>query len=183
MAAFCYQPCERPGYRQVHAWAWLGRHEQRWLQRWSSKSGWWQSPVNVKEADWVFHRPILEKDCANMIVFDADEDGDADVISSSTPWLWNLVARTIARWRWEPRWHTHEISRLFSQSHGLIVADINDDGHPDLITGKTLSGAQWWWPRRGWCCCVVLVRIHSGKTPQWKPHLLMTAPVSVSALL
>ena len=95
------------------------------------KNGWWESPLNVKDPDWKFHEAALGEDCANMFVLDADKDGDQDVVSSS--------AHRYGIWWHEQTnqgWVTHEISRLFSQSHALAFADINSDGNPDLISGK-----------------------------------------------
>ncbi|MEJ7827973.1 MAG: FG-GAP-like repeat-containing protein [Segetibacter sp.] len=100
------------------------------------KSGWWESPKNVKEPDWTFHAADFGQDCANMFVYDLDEDGDQDVISSS--------AHNYGIWWHEQKqdgngkttWVTHEINKSFSQSHALAFKDINADGHPDLITGK-----------------------------------------------
>jgi len=131
------------------------------------KNGWWESPVNVKNPDWKFHEASLGEDCANMFVLDADEDGDQDVISSS--------AHNYGIWWHEQTnngWMTHEISRLFSQSHALAFKDINGDGHPDLISGKrylahpsgdpgTLDPSVLYW-----------YEFVPGKNPQWIPHLV-----------
>ena len=47
------------------------------------KSGWWQSPQDVKAADWKFHAADLGEDCANKGVVDADGAGTKDIVSSS----------------------------------------------------------------------------------------------------
>jgi hypothetical protein len=80
----------------------------------------------------------LGPDCAQMHVFDVDEDGRPDVVSSSAH------ARGVF-------WHRQEapvagqdrllftrsvIDDSFSQSHALEVADLTGDGRPELITGK-----------------------------------------------
>src|SRR6266542_875283 len=100
------------------------------------KTGWWESPVDVKDSNWKFHPADLGEDCANIFVYDVDEDGDQDIISSS--------AHDYGIWWHEQKkdsnvniyWVTHEISKLFSESHCLAFEDINGNGHPDLITGK-----------------------------------------------
>src|SRR5438552_3546220 len=83
------------------------------------KNGWWQSPKNVKGEDWKFHPADLGDDCANMFVFDVDEDGDEDILSSSAHdygiW-WYEQTRNTGN---DTVWRKHEISRLFSQSHAL----------------------------------------------------------------
>lgn len=99
------------------------------------RTGWWEAPANVRQQHWTFHPANLGADCANMFVQDVDGDGDADILSSS--------AHDYGIWWYEQRqpnggteWVSHEISRLFSQSHAMAVEDINGDGHPDMITGK-----------------------------------------------
>jgi hypothetical protein len=98
------------------------------------KDGWWQSPSDTSASEWVFHPAKLGNDCSQMYVYDFDGDGDNDVLSSA--------AHQVGIW-----WHeqtpegftTHEIDKSFSQTHGLMMADINGDGLPDFVTGK-----RWW---------------------------------------
>ena len=136
------------------------------------KSGWWQAPDNVKQEHWQFHAADLGADCANMYVYDVDEDGDEDIISSSAHnygvWWHEQMKDTNGN----TTWVNHTISKAFSQSHGLIMKDINHDDFPDLITGKRYrahndgdSGAfepavLYWFEYR------------PGKQPQWIPHLI-----------
>ncbi|HEX5151908.1 MAG TPA: FG-GAP-like repeat-containing protein [Parafilimonas sp.] len=136
------------------------------------KSGWWESPADVKEPNWKFHPADLGEDCANMFVLDVDKDGDEDIISSS--------AHDYGMWWHEQKkdaggntiWQTHEISKLFSQSHGLVMKDLNKDGNPDFITGKRYRAHND--GDRGafepavlyWFECI------PGKQPQWIPHLI-----------
>ena len=131
------------------------------------KSGWWESPVNVKEADWTFHKASLGEDCANMFVLDADEDGDQDVVSSS--------AHKYGLWWHEQTdtgWATHEISKLFSQSHALAMVDINGDGNPDLISGKRYLAHVSGDPGTDDPSVLYWFEFIPGKDPQWIPHLV-----------
>jgi hypothetical protein len=130
------------------------------------KSGWWESPADVKQANWTFHPADLGKDCANMFVLDADRDGDMDVISSS--------AHDYGIWWHEQQspgsWATHEINRSFSQSHAMAMADINRDGHPDLITGKRYFAHNGHDPGEYEPAVLYWFEYIPGKTPRWIPH-------------
>jgi len=136
------------------------------------KTGWWQSPKNVKEEDWKFHPADLGDDCANMFVFDVDEDGDEDILSSSAHdygiWWYEQTRNTNN----DTVWIKHEISRLFSQSHALAMFDINQDGHPDLITGKRYRAHND--GDRGAFDAAVLYWFEfiPGSHPQWIPYLI-----------
>jgi hypothetical protein len=100
-------------------------------------AGWWEAPADGVQGEWKFHTaapgqpPLFGEDCAQMYVFDFDGDGDNDVLSSA--------AHKLGIWWHEQQpegWATHEISREFSQTHALELADLNSDGLPDFVTGK-----------------------------------------------
>ena len=93
--------------------------------------GWWEAPAESTGEPWTFHPAPFGDACAHMHVYDFDGDGDNDVLSSS--------AHNFGIWWHEQTpdgWTTHEIERSFSQTHSLCVADINQDGLPDFVTGK-----------------------------------------------
>ncbi len=98
-------------------------------------SGWWESPSSATGAPWVFHEAPFGDKAAQMYVYDFDADGDADVLSSSPHafgiWWHEQLA--------DGKWKQHEIDMSFSQPHGVCLADINNDGLPDFVTGK-----RWW---------------------------------------
>lgn len=94
--------------------------------------GWWEGPADRARAPWAFHRAKLGFEApAQMLVFDVDGDGDADVVSSG--------AHRYGLWWYEQTpegWKPHEIDHSISQLHALHLADLNRDGLPDLVTGK-----------------------------------------------
>ena len=98
--------------------------------------GWWQSPADPSNSNWIFHPASLGEECSQIYLLDVNEDGKPDLISAS--------AHNYGIW-WHERnsinpkdsvWMDHLIYRGFSQSHGMALEDINGDGHADLITGK-----------------------------------------------
>jgi hypothetical protein len=105
--------------------------------------GWWEGPKasgtntpgsSAQAAPWTFHNVSFGAACAQMYAYDFDGDGDNDVLSSS--------AHQTGMWWHEQTpagWKQHEISREFSQTHALCLADINGDGLMDFVTGK-----RWW---------------------------------------
>jgi hypothetical protein len=96
------------------------------------RAGYWEAPVDPRQANWRFVPADLGEDCAQMHVYDVNGDGLNDVISSS--------AHRIGVWWREQRrdgqFIAHTIDTSFSQSHSIELADINGDGLKDVVTGK-----------------------------------------------
>lgn len=96
--------------------------------------GWWEAPADKAEGEWKFHEAPFGEDCSQMYAYDFDGDGDNDILSTS-------AHRTGIWWHEHlpEGWKTHLISDEFSQTHSTCLADINQDGLPDFVTGK-----RWW---------------------------------------
>ncbi|MDZ7620637.1 MAG: VCBS repeat-containing protein, partial [Patescibacteria group bacterium] len=91
----------------------------------------WEAPEDRTQTPWPFHRVDFGKACAQMLVYDCNGDGLADVITTS--------AHEYGIWWHEQTadgWKTHDIDASFSQTHAVVLADINGDGLMDFVTGK-----------------------------------------------
>ncbi|MCO5237018.1 MAG: VCBS repeat-containing protein [Chitinophagaceae bacterium] len=101
-----------------------------------TKDGWWEGPAEPTQPGWIFHPADIGEACSQMQVVDVNADGLPDVVSAS--------AHRYGIW-WHPQykdetgnlWFSHyTISFSTSQTHATGMADLNGDGHPDLVTGK-----------------------------------------------
>jgi hypothetical protein len=100
------------------------------------RQGWYEAPADRKAAEWTFHESALGPDCAHMHVLDLDGDGDQDVLSSSAHQYGIWWHEQAAGEDGKARWTQHEIDKSYSQTHSLVVADLNGDGRPDFVTGR-----------------------------------------------
>ncbi len=101
--------------------------------------GWWEQPESGRQSStpWTFRPARLGDAAADLIVYDVNHDGKADVIASS--------AHDFGIWWFEqgavkdgsPVFTRHDLfPDLVSETHALIAADLNRDGLKDLVTGK-----------------------------------------------
>jgi hypothetical protein len=101
--------------------------------------GWWEQPESGRSAStpWTFHPAALGDAVADMVTYDVNHDGKADVIDSS--------AHRYGIWWFEqgapkdgsPVFTKHDLfPDLVSETHALIAVDLNGDGLKDFVTGK-----------------------------------------------
>lgn len=135
------------------------------------REGWWEAPIDRTQADWKFHPANLGDECSHMYARDLDGDGDRGIISSSAHnygiWWHEQVIQgdSIA-------WIQHDIFNRFSQTHGLVIADINQDGHEDLIAGKRYYAHNGKDPGAEEPAVLFWFEYKPGKNPSWVPHLV-----------
>ncbi len=111
------------------------------------KDGWFEQPAEAG-GEWKRHPfPFAGPGGAQMLVFDADLDGDNDVITSIDGHGYGLFWYENRRENGKVTFTAHEIlptdgsktspaGLQFSQLHALDAADFDGDGRMDFVTGK-----------------------------------------------
>ncbi len=111
-------------------------------------AGWWEQPAAPQPGQpWAFHPFRFADSGAQMLVFDVNGDGRADVVTAWHCHLYGMVWwEQVAGPGGEPGWKQHVIlsptpdvgtpAFRVSQMHALALVDMNGDGLPDVVTGK-----------------------------------------------
>jgi len=138
------------------------------------KSGWYEAPVDRKQPDWTFHPADLGEDCSEMYAYDFNGDGLVDVVSASAHRYGIWWHEQVKDAQGNISWKLHEISKDFSETHGLALVDMNGDGAPDLVTGKRFFAHNDTNTDPGSHEPAVLYwfEFKPGKDPSWIPHLI-----------
>ncbi|GDY01421.1 hypothetical protein LBMAG49_07500 [Planctomycetota bacterium] len=98
--------------------------------------GVWTQPKDARKGPWPFMQLALGAPCAQMHALDVDGDGRCDVVSSSAHGRGVWWHRQLCALDGAVTIETREISMLLTQTHALIVEDLDGNGKKDLITGK-----------------------------------------------
>jgi hypothetical protein len=100
----------------------------------------WFEQVDADNDQWKWHADWTLGDPGFPILgYDVNHDGKMDLIygqGHGYGLYWLEQAGTPA----QPKWVQHTIDESFSQSHALLLVDVDDDGVPELITGKRYRG-------------------------------------------
>ncbi len=113
------------------------------------KDGWWQNPGKPTDTTWKFHAfQFSAGGGSQMFAVDFDGDGKNEVLTSLAAHGFGLAyykATNAEATHFEKveimteNAATSSVGVAVSQLHAIILADVNNDKIPDIITGK-----RWW---------------------------------------
>lgn len=99
--------------------------------------GWYESPKDALKGNWLFHKEFnLGTASVPVVVKDINKDGKNDLIvgqahSYGLDWYEQKTDGQGKR-----NWVKHPIDSSASQYHAMQLADIDNDGQDELVTGK-----------------------------------------------
>ncbi|MGQ9575311.1 MAG: FG-GAP repeat domain-containing protein [Thermoguttaceae bacterium] len=103
--------------------------------------GWLEAPEDRRRGRWLWHPEFeLDRDASvPIVVLDVDGDGDNDLIwgrghEFGLYWLEQIPDKAGRRWA------RHIIDPTISQAHSPLLADLDNDGQPELVAGKRYMG-------------------------------------------
>jgi hypothetical protein len=134
--------------------------------------GWWECPPDPRQSNWKFHSANLGEDCSQIYMLDINGDGKQDLVSASAHNYGIWWHERMSNGAYDSNWTHHLISKEFSQSHAMAMADMNGDGHPDLITGKRHFAHNEKDPGAFEPSVLYWFEFRPGSNPQWIPHLI-----------
>jgi len=134
--------------------------------------GWFEGTKDNKAGNWFFHNGSLGEPCSHMQILDVNGDGKNDVVSASAHAMGIWWHEQITDTKNRAYFVSHLISSTTSQTHASIMADLNDDGRKDYITGKRFLAHHGHDPGDSDPAILLWFEFTSGKEPYFKEHII-----------
>jgi hypothetical protein len=97
----------------------------------------WLEQVDAASDNWIWRPEFkLPSTSIPMLVHDVDEDGDNDIIYGLGHDYGLYWLEQTAKTNGQITWQQHVIDDTWSQPHFMLLADLNNDGRKELVTGK-----------------------------------------------
>ncbi|MDQ3002169.1 MAG: FG-GAP-like repeat-containing protein [Fibrobacterota bacterium] len=128
--------------------------------------GWYENPGSTTL--WKYH-PVLFRDhseFSHIWTYDFNKDGRLDLITASSHdkgiWLISQTAPDV--------WKDSTINNSYKTNHALVMADLDLDGIPDVISGKRMWAHSG--PEDGVDVGLYWIKVTPGATPKFDLHFI-----------
>ena len=139
---------------------------------------WYEAPADPRKGLWKEHPlavgSLTEGQAAHtpqIWVYDVDADGLNDIVTSSAHGygiFWYKQVRNGTRMSWLQR----VIDKSWSQAHSITLADLDEDGDLDLVTGKRFFAHNGNDPDAHAPLGVYWYELKRGATIEWEKHII-----------
>ena len=141
-------------------------------------SGWYEAPPDVRTGKWTEHPLAVggveegkSDHTPQILVYDVNDDGLNDIVTSVAH-NYGIFWYEQGKGTPEPTWTRHVIDKSWSQAHSLVLADIDQDGDLDLVTGKRFMAHNGGDPGANEPVGVYWYELERGAVPKWIKHTL-----------
>ena len=140
-------------------------------------NAWFEAPADPRGGKWIEHPLSLgAKDgkaahTAQILVYDVNGDGLPDIIASSAHGYGIFWYQQVRNGN-EIAWKQHTIDDTWTQAHALALADIDNDGVPELIAGKRFMAHNGGDPDEFAPLGVYWYDLKRGPNPVWTKHVI-----------
>ncbi len=140
-------------------------------------NAWFEAPADLRNGKWIEHPlAVGAKDgkathTPQIWVYDVNKDGLADIITSNAHG-YGIFWYEQVREGTETTWKQHTIDDTWTQAHAITLADIDNDGDLELITGKRFMAHNGNDPEESAPLGVYWYKLKQGPSPVWTKHVV-----------
>ena len=141
-------------------------------------NAWYESPADPRNGTWKEHPLALgslkeghSEHTPQILVHDVDTDGLNDIVTSSAHRhgiFWYKQVKQDS----DISFKQHLIDKSWSQAHSLTLADLDDDGDLDLVTGKRFYAHNGGDPDAEAPLGLYWYEFRPADPPQWIKHVI-----------
>ncbi|MHC4087339.1 MAG: FG-GAP repeat domain-containing protein [Planctomycetota bacterium] len=151
-------------------------------------NAWYEAPADPRKGTWKEHPLALgsltdgkSEHTPQILVHDVDADGLNDIVTSSAHrhgifWYKQVKEGSGISWK------QHVIDKSWSQAHSLTLADLDEDGDLDLVTGKRFYAHNGNDPDADAPLGVYWYELRRSAAPEWVKHVISHGEGISSAL-
>jgi hypothetical protein len=141
-------------------------------------NAWYEAPADPRKGTWKEHPLALgslnesqSEHTPQILIHDVDADGLNDIVTSSAHrhgifWYEQLKEGSQISWK------QHVIDKSWSQAHSLTLADLDEDGDLDLVTGKRFYSHDGGDPDADAPLGLYWYEFRSADPPKWIKHVI-----------